>query len=190
MLDLSPRHRLAIGIALAVLLAVTRGHHFSDINLPSASWAVFFLAGVLLPARWAFPALFLEALALDLAAVTWGGVSNWCVTPAYWLLLPAYGALWFGGRLYAGWHRDDLTAPPRLLACLLGSSLVCHLLSSGGFYFFSGRYPEPTLAGFLPRIAAYYPQSLQALALYVGVAALLLAAGHAWAQRARVGAGR
>lgn len=182
MLDLSPRCRLAIGIVLAALLAMTRGHHFGDLDLPSASWAVFFLAGALLPARLAFPALFLEAVALDLVAVTWGGASNWCVTPAYWLLLPAYAALWFGGRVYAGWHRDDLAAPPRLLACLLASSFACHLLSSGGFWFFSGRYPEATLAGFLPRIATYYPQSLQALALYVGAAALLLAATHAWKQ--------
>lgn len=190
MLDLSPRSRLAIGIALAVLLAATRGHHFAGLNLPSASWAVFFLAGVLLPARRVFPALFLEAVALDLVAVTWGGVSNWCLTPAYWLLLPAYGALWFGGRGYARLHRDALATLPRLLGCLLASSFVCHLLSSGGFWFFSGRYPEATLAGFLPRIATYYPQSLQALALYVGVAALLLAAGQAWKQARGVEASR
>ena len=151
MLDLSPRSRLAIGIVLAALLAMTRGHHFGDLNLPSASWAVFFLAGV---------------------------------------LLPAYAALWFGGRVYAGWHRDDLAAPPRLLACLLASSFACHLLSSGGFWFFSGRYPEATLAGFLPRIATYYPQSLQALALYVGAAVLLLAAAHAWKQARGVEASR
>lgn len=190
MLDLSPRSRLAIGIALALLLAVTRGHHFSDINLPSASWAVFFLAGALLPARWAFPALFLEAVALDLAAVTWGGASNWCLTDAYWLLLPAYVALWFGGRTHARLHRDAWFSLASLLACVLASSLVCHLLSSGGFYFFSGRYPEASLAGFLPRIATYYPQSLQALALYVGLAALLLAAGQAWKQARGVEASR
>jgi len=190
MLDLSPRSRLAIGIALALLMAVTRGHHFSDINLPSASWAVFFLAGALLPARWAFPVLFLEAVALDLAAVTWGGVSNWCVTPAYWLLLPAYAALWFGGRLYARVHRDAWSSFARLLPCVLAASFACHLLSSGGFYLFSGRYPEASLAGFLPRIATYYPQSLQALALYVGLAALLLAAAHAWKQARGVEASR
>lgn len=190
MLDLSPRSRLAIGIALALLLAVTRGQHFSAINLPSASWAVFFLAGALLPARWAFPALFLEAVSLDLLAVGWGGASNHCLTVAYWLLLPAYAALWFGGRVYAGLHRDALSALPRLLGCLLASSFVCHLLSSGGFYLFSGRYAEASLAGFLPRIASYYPQSLAALALYVGSAALLLVAGHAWKQARGVEASR
>lgn len=183
MLDLSPRTRLAVGIALALLMAMTRGHHFGDLNLPSASWAVFFLGGVLLPARWAFPLLFLEAVAIDMLAITWGGVSDWCVTRAYGFLLPAYAALWFGGRAYARVHSDDWSSLARLLPCVLVSSFVSHLLSSGGFWFFSGRYPEPTLAGFLPRIAAFYPQSLQALALYVGLAALLLAAGYAWSRR-------
>lgn len=186
MLELSPRSRLAVGLGLVLLMAMTRGQHFGDLNLPSASWAVFFLAGVLLRARWAFPALFLAAVGLDLAAVVWGGASNACLSPAYWLLLPAYASLWFGGRLYAGWHRDDLRAPARLLGCLLSSSFVCHLLSSGGFYFLSGRYADANLAGFLSRIASYYPQSLKALLLYVGLAALLLAAAQVWRQARRL----
>ena len=45
---LSTRTQVLIGIALALLLAITRGNHFATLNLPSASWAVFFLAGVLL----------------------------------------------------------------------------------------------------------------------------------------------
>lgn len=180
MLDLSPRARLATGLLLALLMLATRGHHFSAINLPSASWAIFFLAGALLPARWAFPALFLEAVALDLVAVTWGGVSNWCVTPAYGFLLPAYASLWFAGRLYARLHRQHWSTLASLSGCVLASSLVSQLLSSGGFWFFSGRYPDATLAGFLPRIATYYPQSLQSMAIYLGLAALLLAGLQAW----------
>ena len=51
-MNLSTRNQLLIGLALAVLMAITRGHHFATVNLPSASWAVFFLAGVLLKPRW------------------------------------------------------------------------------------------------------------------------------------------
>jgi hypothetical protein len=53
---------------------------------------------------------------------------------------------------------------------VISSAFVCNLLSGGGFYFFSGRYPEPTLAGWLPRIAEYYPRFLASMALYVGLA--------------------
>ena len=180
MLDLSPRARLLAGALLALLLLATRGHHFSSINLPSASLAVFFLGGLLLPQRLAFPLLFLLTVALDLIAVTWGGVSNWCVTPAYGFLLPAYGVLWFGGRLYARLHREHWSTLPSLAGCVLTSSFISHLLSSGGFWLFSGRYPDATLAGFLPRIATYYPQSLQSMTIYLVAAALLLVALQAW----------
>jgi hypothetical protein len=47
------------GIALAALMICTRGQHFVSVNaLPSASWAVFFLAGVMLRPTCIFAALF------------------------------------------------------------------------------------------------------------------------------------
>lgn len=187
---LSSRQQLIIGLALALLMAVTRGQHFATVNLPSASWAVFFLAGVLLRPRWVFPALFGLAAALDFSMVASGTVGDWCTSPAYWVLVPAYGALWFGGRLYAGWHRDELSSLVTLALTVLVAAFVCHLLSSGGFYFLSGRYPEPTLAGFLPRIGYYYPRFLANLALYVGVAAVLYAGVRAAMQLHRAEVGR
>lgn len=43
MLTLSTRSQIAIGIALVLLMIITRGHHFSSLqNLPGASWAIFF----------------------------------------------------------------------------------------------------------------------------------------------------
>ena len=171
---LSTRTQLLVGLALAALLAMTRGQHFASVDhLPSASWAVFFLAGLLLRLRWAFPALFLEAVALDFAALWSGAVSDWCLSPAYWLLVPAYGALWFGGRLCAARPAQGLTRLALLAATLLVSAFLAHLISSGGFYFFSGRYPEPTLAAFVERIGWYFPRSLANLALYVSLAAIL-----------------
>ncbi len=170
---LSPRSQLFIGLLLALLMAVTRGQHFASVNLPSASWAVFFLAGVLLRPRWVFPALFVLAAALDFGMVALGSVDDWCTSPAYWVLVPAYAALWLGGRLYAGWHRDQVSSLALLVLSVLVSAFICHLLSSGGFYFLSGRYPEPSLAGFLPRIGHYYPRFLSSMALYVGVASAL-----------------
>ncbi|WP_339463535.1 hypothetical protein [Pseudomonas sp. EA_105y_Pfl2_R69] len=173
MLKLSPRAQLAIGLTLALLMAMTRGQHFATVNLPSASWAVFFLAGVLLRPRWVFPALFIEASLLDFAAVQWSGISDWCLSPAYWMLLPAYGSLWLGGRLYAGWQRDNLSSLALLMATVMIAALVCYLFSGGGFLYFSGRYPEPSLALLAERIGVYYPRYLASLALYVGLAALL-----------------
>lgn len=183
MLELSKRSQVAVGIVLVLLMAMTRGSHFSLVNLPSASWAVFFLAGVLLRPRWVFPLLFLQATVMDIMSVGWINAGHHCMTVAYWMLLPAYGALWFGGRLYARWHRDQVQTLLVLVPTVLTSALVCQLFSSGGFYFFSGRYSDPTLSGMLERIATYYPQYLGSLALYVGVATLLYAAWYAFSAR-------
>ncbi|WP_089358796.1 hypothetical protein [Pseudomonas segetis] len=173
MMNLSPRHQLLLGLALAALMAMTRGQHFATVNLPSASWAVFFLAGVLLKPRWVFPVLFLEASLLDMAAVQWAGVSDWCMSPAYWMLVPAYGSLWLGGRLYAGMHRQQLSNLLLLAAVVSVSAFVCYLFSGGGFLFFSGRYPDPSLAQLGERIGVYYPRNLTSMALYVGAACIL-----------------
>lgn len=175
MLALSKRSQLAVGVVLVLLMAMTRGSHFSVVNLPSASWAVFFLAGVLLRPRWAFPLLFLQALFMDLQATGWSSDSH-CMTVAYWMLVPAYGALWFGGRLYAGWHREHFSSLLILVPTVAASALVCQLFSSGGFYWLSGRHTEQTVLGMFERIATYYPQYLSTLALYVGLAALVYVA--------------
>ncbi|HNI65868.1 MAG TPA: hypothetical protein PLK97_09005, partial [Pseudomonadales bacterium] len=51
-----------IGLTLALLMAATRSQHFASLEtLPSASWAVFFLAGLYLTPRWAVVGLLAEA---------------------------------------------------------------------------------------------------------------------------------
>ncbi|PCD01266.1 hypothetical protein [Halopseudomonas pelagia] len=183
MLELSRRSQVAIGIVLVLLVAMNRGSHFSLVNLPSASWAVFFLAGVLLKPRWVFPLLFLQTTFMDIMSVGWTNAGHHCMTVAYWMLLPAYAALWFGGRLYARWHREQLSSLLVLIPAVLSSALVCQLFSSGGFYFFSGRYDNPTFSGMLERIATYYPQYLSSMALYVGAAAVIYIVMRVYAVR-------
>jgi hypothetical protein len=168
----APRVQLAVGVALALLMTCTRGQHFATVEaLPSASWAVFFLAGALLRTAWAYPLLFALAAALDYGSYAIGTISDWCLSPAYWVLLPAYGTLWLGGRLYARGHRGGWRDVPRLALALVVIAFVTYLISGGGYYALSGHY-VPTLAGFLPRIAHYYPRALGTMAGYVGVALL------------------
>lgn len=175
MLSLSTRSQAAIGAALVALLVVTRGYHFATLAhvLPSASWAVFFLAGVYLRPVWAPALLFGVAAALDFGAVTWGGVSDFCVSPAYIALLPAYGALWLAGRWYAGRYRFAATTLVPLTVSAAAGTLVCELMSSGAFYFYSSRFTQPTLGEFADLIAQYFPAALASMAFWIGVAALV-----------------
>jgi hypothetical protein len=160
-------------LGLAVLMAATRSHHFASItHLPDASWAVFFLAGFYLRPLWAFPALLALAGLSDYIAISAFGVSDFCVSVAYGFLVPAYGALWFAGRRYARHHRFQLATLPWLAGFALAGALISELLSSGGFYFFSGRFAELSWADFGSRLALYFPQALEGLALYLGAAAI------------------
>jgi len=170
------RSALPVGLALAALMAATRSHHFATVlHLPDASWAVFFLAGVYLRPLWTLPALIAEPALVDHAAVTWGGVSSFCINPAYGFLLPAYGSLWLAGRWYAARHRFQLPTLVPLAAGVFIAVATCELFSSGGFYFFSGRF-VPGLTEFGTRLARYFPLSLAAMAFYVLLAAIVHAA--------------
>lgn len=191
MMTLSARVQIVLGLTLATLMAATRGHHFGALEyVPTASWAVFFLAGIYLRSRWIFTAFLTEAALLDFAAVTWGGVSSFCVSPAYGFLLPAYGMLWGAGSWYAGRHQERAaTLLPLALSVVVGTAL-CELISSGSFYVLSGRFEQTSLAQFTSRFVTYFPRSFSALLFYTGIGcvvhALFSLAGALTSQRNRL----
>ncbi|MBK1643119.1 hypothetical protein CKO25_00305 [Thiocapsa imhoffii] len=166
------RVRILIGIGLAALMAATRGQQFAPLahHLPDASLAVFFLAGFYLRSLWVFPALFGLATLIDLTATGWGGVSSYCMTPAYWMLVPAYGVVWGLGRWSAGRFELTRAQAPALLGVLLVAGVGAEVFASGGFYLFSGYFSEPTATELLGRFVTYLPATLLHLALYVGLA--------------------
>lgn len=177
-MNITQRSPLIIGVGLALLQLFTRGHHFASIEaLPSASWAVFFLAGFYCRKNVYFLVLLAEVALLDFWAITFNNVSSFCVSPAYGLLVFAYGALWFGGKQFRR-HFQSVKATQwqtliSLVFFVVVSALICDLISSGGFYFFSGRFTEPTLAEFFQRLATYFPKYLSSMALYIVFATLV-----------------
>lgn len=180
MLSLTSRQQFAIGIVLALLMAFTRSHHWATLHaLPDVSWVVFFLVGVYLRTYW-MPVLMLEAALVDYVAITWGGVSGFCVSPAYWFLIPTYATLFLAGRVYARHHRLSWSALPWLLGSALVGAMLAELFSSGGFYFFSGRFAEPGLGEFIPRLVKYFPHMLSTMVTYLGLAAVIHVAVATW----------
>lgn len=170
-MNLEKRQQLWIGIALGALVLATHGHHFATpLNLPPATWIVFFLAGFYLRSAKAFAALLAEVVAIDVIAVTLGGVSAFCVSPAYGFLLPAYGALWLAGRWFAKRYSFSLRAIPALLTSLAVSVVAAEIFTSGGFYFFSGRFADTSFAEFASRLAQYFPSTLNSFAFWAGIA--------------------
>lgn len=171
-MHLTTRQQINIGLILTLIMALTRSHHWATLHaLPDASWAIFFLVGVYLRPLWIAPSLIAAAMGIDYVAISQFGVSDFCVSPAYWLLIPAYVSLFVAGRVYAAHHRVDWSALLWLVGTALAGAVAAELLSSGGFYFFSGRFSEPTWAEFVPRFFKYFPSMLTSFAFYLTVAA-------------------
>jgi hypothetical protein len=163
-------------VVLALVMAATRYHHFGDaLHLPDASLAVFFLTGVLALPFAVFPILLLEAGVIDFLAIGMGGVSDYCVSPAYWFLIPTYGVLWLAGRWHGARHEARWKALPPLYAMLFVSVGVAFLISNGSFYAFSGRFPEMDLAEYAALVARYYPPYALTAFGYVTLAIVLYA---------------
>ncbi|MCW5617699.1 MAG: hypothetical protein KIS65_00530 [Nitrosomonas sp.] len=171
MLTLSIRHQMIIALLLTVLMIITRSHYFVSMhNLPGASWAVFFLAGVYLRAVWPLPALLALAWWLDYMAYAWGGVSDFCLTPAYAFLLPAYASLWLAGRWYAERHHYAWRSIMPLSLSIMSGLILCELFSSGGFYFFSGHFADATWLEYAERMSVYFPMYVESFLFYAGFA--------------------
>jgi hypothetical protein len=79
--------------------------------------------------------------------------------------------MWLAGRFAATRFGESLSALPAAAVLLIAAAFVSNLFSSGGFYFLGGRFEDPTIAGFLPRLQRYFPGTLLATLLWSGVGA-------------------
>ncbi len=174
MLKLSNRNQLFLGLFFVLLMAVSRGHHFESLQqLPAASLAIFFLAGIYIKKSWFFPLLLVEAALIDYVVITFGDVSSFCVTPAYAMLILAYGAMWLGGVWYSNRHENTwITFLPLALSVIV-AVFLSEVISSGSFYFLSDRFADTNMTEMLARLIKYSPNALANTVFYVGCAALI-----------------
>jgi hypothetical protein len=112
-------------------MVASRGTHADvGVALPDFTLAAFALAGLWLRSAGAFALLCGAAFAIDVVAVTLGGVSASCFSWAYPFLVPAYACLWAAGR-----HaRARGGAPARLSVALPAAWLASYVISSGSYF--------------------------------------------------------
>lgn len=172
-----PQQQIVLA-GLAVLMAITRHHHFAPV--PDASWAIYFIGGFYLRGlgRWAFPALMLEAVVIDALAVRHLGVSSACFTPAYAFLVPTHAVLWISGSFLRARASLDRHGFAALVASAFVAVSLAFAVSSGSFYWLGGLEAAPTLAGYGERFAAYYPHFLVVPCVYLAIAAAVHVALH------------
>ena len=167
--------QLLIGGLLLALMIVTRGNLLS--HMADASWAIFFMVGFYLRGealkKLAFPLFFLAAFVIDLIVIDAQGGQHYCFTPSYPFLIPAYAAMWFAGRLFASKYQENARGLATFVASATVGVAVCFFISNAGFYAFSGKFEEMTVAQYASSVAQYLPGYLKTTSIYLGFAALV-----------------
>ncbi len=171
MKSLTKNHVYLIGGILLFLMIVTRAGFVNHIQ--DASWAVFFILGFYLREKIALPLFLLVAFIVDLSVIKATGAENYCFTVAYPFLAPAYASLWLAGRWFANNYSVSIKGLGYFVLAAIVGVTACDLFSSGGFYFFSDRFAETSLAGFAERVATYLPMYMKTTVIYLAIAALV-----------------
>lgn len=154
-------------VALMVLMAATRFDHFgTHWALPDASLAVFFFAGVCLYTRGILVALLVEAACIDYFAIQGLGVSDYCMSPAYLFLIPAYIVMWLGGRYSQRVFSKSLVALTRSFGGLLVATSLAFVISNTSFYLLSDKVAMPNWAQYLDVFLTYYPAYVSSTVAY------------------------
>ena len=166
MFVLKPKAEWIAAFALAILMAVTRIHHFGIGNVaPDASTGVFFLAGLLLGSPWFVAALVIEAFMLDGIAIGFMKVADACMSSGYLLLVPAYVALWYGGRQLRNTNTLDLVTAGKFVCFIVAGTLAFFAVSNLG-YFFGGEFYQLGFVEYVTRVSHYFPMYLTVTLFY------------------------
>jgi hypothetical protein len=178
-----------IGAALVLLMLATRSNlisHFgTNLFLPDASMAVFLLAGFFFASRLFFGALMVLAVVIDYVAIAKFGVNDYCVTPAYWALIPTYAVLWLGGRFYARSHQFTWPSLATFAAVSLASVSVAFLISNASFYLLAGYFSQMSALDYASVVSQYYLSYVAGAVVYLLVAVVIYAVAHTRAEAKR-----
>jgi len=161
---------LTVFAILTLLMLTTRTHHFASFNhLPSASIAIFFLAGMYLRNMKAFWFFYILTLTIDLVSSYSRGQFGDCITTSYPALVLSYGVMFTAG-FYArpnwqqsGWQLNIL----KVALVLFIASSIAFFISNGSYYTLSGQFPELSWAEYTTRVDKYFFKSISNPTFYV-----------------------
>lgn len=160
---------VAVFALLTLLMLATRTHHFSAFNqLPSASIAIFFLAGMYLRSIKSFWFFYILSIVIDLSSSYFRGQLGDCLTASYPALAFSYAAM-FAAGFYSrpAWiEQNAMINMAKVAFALFVASSIAFLISNGSYYLLSGRF-EPSWAQYTLRVDKYYFRSISNPVFYV-----------------------
>jgi hypothetical protein len=159
--------------ALTLAILATRVGHFGTFETPpDFTLAAFFLAGLWVRSAWVFAFLVAAAGAADQIAFA-QAVSDWCMSPAYGFLLPAYACVWLAGRASRSivWRRPPEAT--RGAANLLAALLAAFVISNGSFFLLADYFEDMSGVEYWIATAPQFPHYITWAFAYTAVALLL-----------------
>lgn len=165
LLQSSLSKKITIAAVIAFFMLLTRGSHvLTAVSLPDASLVLFLLGGLLLGRLAWFVVFFLLASFIDFSAAAANSWYAYCLTDGYWGLIPAYAAMWLGGRWLA--KRADAFAPLAYAITTFVTTMLAFVISTQTYYLFSGRFPNNGLIETMQYGWNYLPSYLAYTAMY------------------------
>lgn len=168
---LTTKQQWLIGGLLMLAMLITRSHLVHHIQ--DASWAIFIMAGFYLRAFWIFPIFMLGAFTTDYLVVDVMQGQNYCFTPAYPFLIPAYAALWSAGRWLACHAHENLRGLFNLIAAAVIGIVVSFIISNAGFYWFSEHFATMSAGEYALSVSKYLPMYLLTTGIYLFAALII-----------------
>lgn len=164
-MQMSASRRYSLLLVLALAMAATRVSHFGTSELlPDASLAVFLVGGMLLSGWQCFAILFAVAFGADVLSAQTAEEAGWCLTPAYWGLLPTYAVLWLAGRKLG---KHGAPSFLRDAGVSLGAIALAFVISNATWFAFSNTLGGMSAADFALAVAKYFPPYLGSALLYL-----------------------
>lgn len=167
------QNQIALTGGLLLLVLITTRSHILLSHIQDASWAIFFLVGFYLRSYLGLPLFLLVAFAVDMLVIQSKGGESFCFTVSYPLLVPAYGSLWLTGRWFANHYSENLRGLFYFVASAVAGIAVCDIISSGSFYWFSGRFVDVNFAEMVRRIATFMPMFMKTTMMCLSIAAVI-----------------
>jgi len=161
---------IAVFAVLMLLMLATRTHHFASLNhLPSASIAIFFLAGMYLRNIKAFWFFYILTVTIDLASSYYRGQFGACITNSYPALVLSYAVMFTAGfYTRPNWQQNawQINIIKVSVALFIASS-IAFFISNGSYYTLSGKFPELSWAEYATRVDKYFFKSISNPVFYV-----------------------
>lgn len=159
---------ILIAAAITFFMLLTRGSHvLTSVSLPDASIVLFLLGGLFLKRAAWFIGFFVLATVIDFGAAAFDPAQGFCLTDGYWGLIPAYGAMWFGGLWLA--KQTDAFDAVKFTAVSLITSFIAFVISTQTYYLFSGRFPAEGIIESMQHGWNYLPSWIGYAAMYFAI---------------------